>query len=538
MSDATAPVRPDVTRRLGVVWTGGLIAFAAFLSLLAILERVGLPTSLIPPLIFGPMLIAFAAMGVAMRTMLFAEFDAAGRSVPLPANTVTIATIVVGLAVACDNQLAVGVGAAIGLFASGLFVAPAMRATGAATIAELLGRRHGRVTRLAAALVTLLCCLPAVVALINIVSLDLARALGVSPAAALRASVAILLCASVFGGLRGLTAANLAAGAAIVIAVCVAVVLLVWGNQGGPSARVATAGGSDDTLLLAAIVTLGTVALPPLCQRFASAVSTQEARRAVRWAALLVALVAFVIPAVSFDRASLTGSAAVGASLMAAAAIGAMLAAAVAFAFAMANTLSNDIHRAFLAPRAAASRQLILARLMVVAIVLGASRLATETAIAAQTLVIWSLALAAASLAPVVLLSTILRLGSVSVALGMAAGAAVAAMHLLDNPYDLIRGSPPAAAGLAGAVIGFIVMAASGLAAPVLAASWQSRAVPVPADANAVAATADGAADERAADAGGADAGASDKAADQQQFEVDAVAADRASATSTSSAGS
>jgi Na+/proline symporter len=502
MSDATAPVRPDVTRRLGVVWTGGLAASAAFLSLLAILERVGLPASLIPPLIFGPMLVAFAAMGVAMRTMLFVEFDAAGRSVPLQANTVTIATIAIGLAVAGDNQLAIGGGAAVGLFASGLFVAPAMRATGAATIAELLGRRHGRIARLAAAVVTLLCCLPAVVALINIVSLDLARALGVSPAAALRASVATLLCASVFGGMRGLTAANLAAGAAIVIAVGVAIILLVWGSPGGSTPR-AAATGSDNALLLAVTVALGTVALPPLCQRFASAVSTQEARRAVRWAALLVAFVAFIIPAVSFDRASLTGGAAVGASLMAAAAIGAMLAAAVAFAFATANTLSNDIHRAFLAPRAAASRQLILARMMVVAIVLGASRLATETGIAAQTLVVWSLALVAAGLAPAVLLSTIMRLGGVSVALGMLAGVAVAGMHLLDSPYDPIRGSPSAAAGLAGAVIGFIVMAASGLAAPLLGASWRSRAATPTAAAIAVV-VAENAVDAAASDAASA----------------------------------
>jgi Na+(H+)/acetate symporter ActP len=303
----------------------------------------------------------------------------------------------------------------------------------------------------------------------------------------------------------------LTAGAAIIIAACVAIILLIWGNPGGSTARVAAAGGGDSTLLLAAVVMLGTVALPPLCQRFASAVSTQEARRAVRWAALLVALITFVIPAVTFDRANLIGSAAVGTSLTAAAAIGAMLAAAVAFAFAMANTLSNDIHRAFLAPRAAASRQLILARLMVAAIVLGASRLATETGIAPATLVMWSLALAAAGLAPVVFLSTIMRLGSVSVALGMAAGVTVAAMHLLDSPYDPIRGSPPAAAGLAGAVIGCIVLVASGLAAPLLAASRRSSAVAMPAGANATVLPADGAADPPAM---GADTVAADKASD------------------------
>ena len=488
MLDATAPLRPEVTRRLGVVWTGGLIAFTAFLSLLAILERVGLPGSLIPPLVFGPLLIAFAAMGVAKRTMLFAEFDAAGRSVPLPANTVVIATIALGLAVAGDHQVVVGIGAAIGLFAAGIMVAPAMRMAGVSTIAELFGRRHGRLARLTAALVTLLACLPVVVALINAVSLDLARALAVSPAAAMRACVAVLLCASVFGGLRGLTAANLTAGAAVVIAAGVAFILLVWGNPGGSYVRVSTVADSEDALLLAAAAMLGTAALPPICQRFASAVSPQEARRAGRWAAVIVVLVAFVIPVVSFERATLTSNAAVGANLMAAAAIGAMLAAAVAFAFAMANSLSNDIQRPFLAPRSAASRQLILARLMVAAIILGASRLATEGGITAGNLVMWSLALAAAGLAPVLLLSTIMRFGGVSAALGMAAGTAVAAMHLFGSAFDPIRGSPPAAAGLAGGVIGVIVLAASGLSAPLLADLRKPRpatAAASPADAGA-----------------------------------------------------
>src|SRR5262245_66153377 len=88
----------------------------------------------------------------------------------------------------------------------------------------------------------------------------------------------------------------------------------------------------------------------------------------------------------------------------------------------------------------------------------------------------WPLALVASVLSLALLLITSMRLGGVSVALGMLAGVAVAGMHLLDSPYDPIRGSRSAAAGLAGAVIGFIVMAASGLAAPLLGASWRSRA--------------------------------------------------------------
>ena len=467
MPDPTGPGPSEGTRKLAVLWTGSLMAFAAFLGLVAILERIGLPQFLVPPLVFAPTLVAFAALGVAMRTMLFAEFDAAGRAVPLPANVVAIGTTVTGVVVSGVEQLVVGLGCAIGLFAAGLMIAPALRTSGATTLAAFIGRHHGRTARAAGAIVTVGCCLPAAVALVDGASRGISAALAVAPSHAIQAVVAVLFCASVFGGLRGLSAANLVAGAVLVIGAAVAVLFLVLGIPAGSYDR-SVAGGGQNALLLALTALIGGFALPPLGQRFASAVSAEEARRAAHWAALFVAVLAFVLPAPSFDRATMFGTSAVGASLLAAAVVAAMLAAAIAFVFAMANTLSNDLHRAFLAPREAASRQLIMARLLVTIAIAAVARLSAEAAIAPPVLVMWTITLAAAGLAPILILRTIMRVGGTAAAIGMAAGTVVPLLNLLGSPYDPMQGSASAAVALGGVTIGLMATAAAALAASFL----------------------------------------------------------------------
>lgn len=442
-------------RRLAVAAIGGAFILAGLLGVLAVLERIGLPAGLMAPLMVGLALAAFAAAGLVSRTMLLADYDLAGRAMPVTANALATAAMLIGLVLIARDPVATGLGAAVGTLLAGLVVGPAVNASGAATLPAYLGRRYGGLARMLAALIVVASCFPALIAFVAMAMTALARTFSLTPEAAAATIAAVLVLASAFGGLRGIGMAQLAAGLALAAA-CVAVALSVMAGTSGNALAVPSF--DDDRLLTALTAFVGTAALPPLALRLATGASPAEARQACLRAALMVAVPIFIAASAGGDAIAWRGSAVV-ASLVEAALLLALLAAAAAFAFAIGNTIAHDVHHALLSPRAAVSRRLIVARLLLIAVIAGGAAAATIVTWSPAGLALWALSIAGAGLLPLLVFgATKLRITVLPAAAGMAVGVAAALIELTSVRYDLIGGASDVGAGFWGAVAGSLAI--------------------------------------------------------------------------------
>jgi Na+/proline symporter len=209
----------------------------------------------------------------------------------------------------------------------------------------------------------------------------------------------------------------------------------------------------------------GMMVMPPLLMRFGTALAPVQARRAGLWATLMLTLWAGLLATARLSPAAVERlPSRVGSSLVEAGLMAAIFAAAAGFAFAVANVLSNDLHRPLLAPNASASRKLVVARLLVIAVV-GAAAAATLTVpVDAGRFVSLSLSLACAGLAPVVLATRFIPgLGPAAAVVAMLAGSATALALGLGYRHPAVPALDEAAAGVAGAAMGLAALVAVGL---------------------------------------------------------------------------
>ncbi len=480
-----AQIRPDrdTTRRLGFAWTWGILAFAGFVGLLVVLERIGLPAGIIRPLFVVAIVVVSVASGIAARTMLLDDFDRAGRAMPQAANALAIAAVMAGLAAAAGHGGLPAILAVAATFLSSVLFALPLRRSGAATVAEWIGRRHGGFARSVAAIIVVATCLPALSPLLRSGGAVLATLLPVQPATAVVLMSVVIILVTIFGGLGGISGAQMGQGTVLVAAMLVAAVPFVasatgLGFSGAEAAAERFAAGpivQNDPYLGILAPLAGAMVLPPVLMRFVAVVTPLQARRSGIWAAVLLAGFA-ALEAGGHFRAVGGGvfPSDVATSLVAAGLFAAMLAAATGFVFAIANTLSNDLHRRSGGIRMSASRKLIMARLFVVAIMAGAA-MATNHAAAIglptdpARLIATTLVLALAGLAPVLIVGTIApHVGAAAASSGMIAGCGAALALLVGLRHPDLPPVPDEAAGLAGAALGFAAMIVVGVSAWIL----------------------------------------------------------------------
>lgn len=448
-------MRGEAPRRLGVAAAAGAAVLVGFLGLLVILERIGLTASFMAPLMVGLALAAFAGAGLVARTMLVAQYDLIGGAMPVAANALALTAMTVGLVIIGRDPLAVGLGAAAGLAFAAWIVGRAMHASKALTLPEHLGKRHGRLVRTLAALIVVTSLFPALVAFIETASAMVARTYGVDPEHAVEIVVAGLILASVFGGMRGISMAQLAAGVTIAIA-SLTIGAFVAADPTGLAPPALAFGG--ERLIAALTAFAGVAAFPSVALRLAASPSRPEARRSGCWAAALLLVPVLIIAEAGLDAADTWGGSAVLASLVEAAGVLAMLAGAAGFAFAIAATLTNDIYHALLSPEAAASRRLIVARLILVTVIAVAAAIVALIEVNAAQLVLWSLSLTGAGLLPLVVFgATKLTIRVFPAVAGIAAGLSTAVIEL-GVGVDFVAGESDAGAGFWGAVAGIIVI--------------------------------------------------------------------------------
>ena len=223
-------------------YTGG---FIAFVILLAIAEKLGLPRVWIGYVFLFATIGLYAGIGIMSRTADIAEYYVAGRRVPAFFN---------GMATGADWMSAASfIGMAGGLFLQGydglafimgwtggyvlvaLFLAPYLRKFGQFTIPDFLGARYGgNIPRFIGVFAAILCSFTYVVAQIYGVGVITSRFTGVEFGVGVFLGLAGILVCSFLGGMRAVTWTQVAQYIILIIAYMIPVVALSLKFTGVP----------------------------------------------------------------------------------------------------------------------------------------------------------------------------------------------------------------------------------------------------------------------------------------------------------------
>ncbi|MBA5779140.1 cation acetate symporter [Stappia sp. F7233] len=335
------PQGDSFRRNLGRIfgtYTGGLVAFVI---LLAVLEQLGLPDSLIGYLFVAATFAVYAGIGIVARTVSLSDYYVAGRRVPAVYNGMATAAdwisgaSFVGMAgtlyVLGYDGLAFVVGWSGGFILVATLIAPYLRKLGAYTVPDFLGARFGgNIARLVGIIVLLACSFTYVVAQIYSTGLIASRFLGISFEFAVYVGLGGILFCSLFGGMRAVTWTQVAQYIVLIIAYMLPVLILSAQKYGFPIAQltygralqeiagreqemVATGLASGEVLksyiepftsldrtnffALIACLMIGTASLPHLLMRFFTTSSVRQTRRSVGWSLLFIALLYVTAPA-------------------------------------------------------------------------------------------------------------------------------------------------------------------------------------------------------------------------------------------------
>jgi len=233
------------TSQLKKVYTWYTGGFVVFVSVLAVLEQMGLPRATIGYVFLAATVLLYAGIGIMSRTNDAAEYYVAGRRVPALFN---------GMATGADWMSAASfIGMAGGLYLQGfnglafimgwtggyclvaLFLAPYLRKFGQFTIPDFLGARYGgHVPRLIGIFIAILCSFTYVVAQIYGVGLITTRLSGVDFTIGIFLGLAGILVCSFLGGMKAVTWTQVAQYIILIIAYMIPVVWLAVKQTGVP----------------------------------------------------------------------------------------------------------------------------------------------------------------------------------------------------------------------------------------------------------------------------------------------------------------
>jgi cation/acetate symporter len=338
---ATEASGKDFTSNLGRVYgiyTGG---FALFVLFLAVLEQVGVSSTVIGYLFVVFTIGVYALIGIMSRTMQVSEYYVAGRKVPAFYN---------GMATGADWMSAASfIGMAGTLYALGYdglayilgwtggyvlvatLIAPYLRKFGCYTVPDFLAFRFGgNAARLIGIIVLLSCSFTYVVAQIVGTGLIGARLLGMPFEVAVFVGLVGILVCSMLGGMRAVTWTQVAQYIVLIVAYLVPVVILsaqqfsipipqlTYGQvlqeiavreQEMVAQGLATAAQIKPHVQpflnlspfnyfgLILCLMVGTASLPHVLMRYFTTPSVREARISVAWSLLFIFILYFTAPA-------------------------------------------------------------------------------------------------------------------------------------------------------------------------------------------------------------------------------------------------
>lgn len=330
----------DFTSSLGriyAIYTGG---FVAFIILIAILERFGVPNKILGYMFMGFTILVYAFIGVVTRTAEVGEYYVAGRKVPAFYN---------GMATGADWMSAASfIGMAGSLFLLGydglafvlgwtggyvlvaVLIAPFLRKFGAYTVPDFLSARYGGNTaRVCGVMVLLACSFTYVVAQIFGTGLIAQRFLDMNFELACFVGLAGILVCSMLGGMKAVTWTQVAQYIVLIVAYLIPVVWLSANKFGIPIPQL-TYGAVIDQIStleqnfiknglapanmkqhvapftsyspanyfwLIFCLMVGTASLPHVLMRYFTTPSVKEARISVAWSLLFIFILYFTAPA-------------------------------------------------------------------------------------------------------------------------------------------------------------------------------------------------------------------------------------------------
>ena len=223
-------------------YTGG---FAAFVIVLAILEQMGLPRTMIGYVFLAATVLLYAGIGVMSRTNDAAEYYVAGRRVPAVFNGMATgadwmsAASFIGMAgtlyLTGYGGLAFIMGWTGGYVLVALFLAPYLRKFGQFTIPDFLGARYGgHVPRFIGIVIAIICSFTYVVAQIYGVGLITTRLTGVQFEIGIFLGLAGILVCSFLGDMKAVTWTQVAQYIILIVAYLIPVVWLSVKQTGFP----------------------------------------------------------------------------------------------------------------------------------------------------------------------------------------------------------------------------------------------------------------------------------------------------------------
>ncbi|MBX9776908.1 MAG: cation acetate symporter [Xanthobacteraceae bacterium] len=336
-------------KQLGRMYGTYTGAFIAFILLLALLERFGVPNRILGYLFVFFTLAVYAVIGIMTRTAQVSEYYVAGRRVPAFYN---------GMATGADWMSAASfVGMAGSLFLQGydglawvlgwtggfvlvsILVGPYLRKFGAYTVPDFMAFRYGGTfARLLAVIVLVCCSFTYVTAQIYGTGLIASRFLGMNfEVAVFVGLIGILLCA-MLGGMRAVTWTQIAQYIVLIIAYLTPIVILSTMRYGIPipeltyGQAIADITAREGQLVADKLATLctgtacppgtlkphiepfltwsplnffgiifcmmvGTASLPHILMRYFTTPSVREARQSVAWSLFFIFLLYFSAPA-------------------------------------------------------------------------------------------------------------------------------------------------------------------------------------------------------------------------------------------------
>ncbi|MEF8729226.1 MAG: VC_2705 family sodium/solute symporter [Accumulibacter sp.] len=243
----------DYMVRLRRYYASYTVGFFAFVLMLAVLERYGMPPRWIGYSFLLLTIFLYATIGVLARTTSVAEYYVAGRRVPAVFNGMATgadwmsSASFMGLAgtlyLSGHQGLAYVMGWTGGYVLVALLLAPYLRRFGQYTIPDFLAARYGgNPARVVGVLATILASFVYVVAQIYAVGLITSRFVGLQFEIGVFVGLAGILVCSFLGGMRAVTWTQVAQYAILIVAYLVPVTILSHQVTGVPLAQL-TYGG-------------------------------------------------------------------------------------------------------------------------------------------------------------------------------------------------------------------------------------------------------------------------------------------------------
>ncbi len=406
--------------------------------------------------------LVFVRAGVVRVVRPISDFYVAGRLVPAALNGMAIAASLLavpvfiglagGLGPLWEGSAALAIGCGLGLILSGFLLAPYLRGFGGYTLPDFFAERFGGdKVRPLAVLAAILCSFPALAVVLLAFGLIGAGVFSLPVEIGAGAGVALILVATLIGGMRSLSLSQIAYYAVLLIAALTGMVVVLWQSGSIFGAEILLLdevvpeielqafahSGAANRLALIFCVAVGIASLPYLLMRSFTAPTTEDARASFLAALPFAVVLCLAAPAsvALYEAArSEAGStlAMIAEAVLVVGAVAGLLATGAALALSIGNALAYDVYYKSIQPEAPVRRQLLVARFAVILVAGLAALMALGAPQETLTATAAALSLAASAFLPALVLGIWWKRATGDAALaGMIAGLGVCLYYMI-----------------------------------------------------------------------------------------------------------